>query len=394
MTAAPPHFALRISIFYAASFVIGGLTTPFLPVWLQLRGFGPEQIAACLAFPLLARLIFTPVGSWIADQAPNRRFAIIVFSAIALALFVPATLVQQHLPILVLTGLAITVSSLTQPATDALALTGYRRFGIDYGSMRVWGSISFVVVSLGAGAIIGWLGRPVLTPLLIASFAICFTAAFALPVTPSPIRAADDAARPPSAPAWAVLTRPVFLAMVVSTSLIQASHGVFYGFGSIHWTALGFSGGEIGALWAIGVIAEIAMFRFSGRFVRFGGEAFILAGGIAAIVRWSLLPFIDSLVPSLLLQILHGLTFGAAFVGMQMVIAREVEDRMTASAQGICQVASGLLLAGSTLLGGLLYARFEIWSSLAMVVPAVIGVIALGVPRWLGVSPKAQRMVD
>ncbi|MCX5515186.1 hypothetical protein C3941_12575 [Kaistia algarum] len=361
MPAAPPTFALRISIFYAASFVIGGIVVPFLPVWLKYRGFTPELISACLALPLFARLIFTPIGSWVADRAPNRRFAIVLFAILALACFVPAVFVSGPVAILILTGLAISVTSLIQPATDALALTGYRRFGLDYGTMRVWGSISFVAVSLVAGAIVGWFGEPVLTLLLVGGYAIAAIAAFFLPVTPPIERAMDDAAKPATAPVsvWSVLAKRSFLAILISTSLIQASHGVFYGFSSIHWASLGFSGSEIGALWAIGVIAEVLMLRFSGRFRWLGAEGLIIVGAIGAIVRWTLYPFITHFAPSLLLQTLHGLTFAAAFVGMQMGIARDVDEERTASAQGACQVAAGLLMALTTLAGGPLYVHFQ-----------------------------------
>ena len=383
MTAAAPRFfAHRISFYYAASFVTGGVVTPFLPVWLEFRGFTPELISACLAFPLIARLVFTPIGSWIADKAPNRRFAIILFAAGALALFVPAVLAEAHLTILVLTGLAITVSTMIQPAVDALALTGYRRFGLDYGKMRVWGSISFVIVSLGAGAIMGALGKPSLTIMLLAGFLSATLAAFALPVTPRVQREIDDAARPPPGrPAWAALTRRSFLAIVVSTALIQASHGVFYGFGSIHWANLGFSGGELGALWAIGVIAEIAMLRFSGRFRRFGAEAFIIAGAVGAIVRWSLFPFVTHFAPSMLLQTLHGLTFAATFVGMQMGIARDVGEEQTASAQGLCLIAAGLAMAVTTLFAGTLYAHLGGDAFALMSVFGVVGLIVAVLSR-------------
>lgn len=395
MPAAPRHFASRISFFYAASFVVGGIITPYLPVWLKLRGFTPELISACLAFPLLARLVFTPIGSWMADRAPNRRFAIILFAFGALALFIPAALLDVHLGILVLTGLAVTVSTLVQPTTDALALTGYRRFGLDYGRMRAWGSISFVVVSLSAGAIIGHFGQPVLTELLIGAFAIAAISAFALPVTPPLERALDEVskAKATSKPAWEILTKRSFIAIALSTSLIQASHGVFYGFGSIHWASLGFSGDELGMLWAIGVVAEILMLRFSGRFRRLGAEGFIIVGAVGALVRWALFPVITDFLPSLALQMLHGLTFAATFVGMQMGIARDVDEERTASAQGVCQVVGGVLLAVSTLLAGPLYARIGVDSVWAMVVPPLIGLFVL----WLfsrGVSPRARASAD
>lgn len=395
MSAAPRHFASRISFFYAASFVVGGIITPYLPVWLKLRGFTPELISACLAFPLLARLVFTPIGSWMADRAPNRRFATILFAFGALVLFVPAAFLDARLGILVLTGLAVTVSSLVQPTTDALALTGYRRFGLDYGRMRVWGSISFVVVSLAAGAIIGHFGEPILTELLVGAFMIAAVSAFVLPVTPPLERALDDASRTKtvSKSAWRILTKRSFIAIALSTSLIQASHGVFYGFGSIHWASLGFSGDELGMLWAIGVVAEILMLRFSGRFRRIGAEGFIVVGAVGAVLRWSLFPVITDFGPSLALQMLHGLTFAATFVGMQMGIARDVDEERTASAQGVCQVIGGVLLAVSTLLGGPLYARIGVDSVWTMVVPPVLGLLVL----WLlsgRVSPTGQASAD
>lgn len=387
---APRFFASRISFYYAAAFVVGGLVTPFLPVWLQARGFGPEQIAACLAFPLLARIIFTPIGSWIADNVPNRRLAILIFSTLAVALFIPATQVSGVLPILILTGLTVTISGLVMPTLDALALTAYRRFALDYGRMRAWGSISFVVVSLGGGLIFGAFGTKSLTVMLMASFVIAAVSALALPVTPTDMRALDDAERPVKKSAWHVLTRPSFLVVVASTSLIQSSHGVFYSFGSIHWEQLGFSGGQIGVLWAVGVVAEILMFQFSGRFMRFRAETFILIGGVAAVIRWAAFPFIDHFIPSLALQVLHGLTFGSTFIGMQLAIARDAPELVTASAQGICQVISGVLLAVTTLLAGPLYARLGIDFIVIMAIFAAIAVACLVIPRGLSFSPRAR----
>lgn len=392
--AAPRFFASRISFYYAASFVVGGLVTPFLPVWLEYRGFTPELISACLAFPLLARLVFTPIGSWIADHAPNRRSAILLFSLVALFLFVPATLVEPHILVLLLTGLAVTVSGLIQPAVDALALTGYRRFGLDYGRMRVWGSISFVVVSLVAGAVMGHFGKPSLAPMLAGSFVIALLSAFALPVTPRQQRAIDDASKPAAEPAaWSVLTRPSFIAIVLSTSLVQASHGIFYSFGSIHWASLGYSGGELGALWATGVVAEIAMLRFSGRFRRIGAEGFIIAGAIGATARWLLFPLAIHFVPSLLLQTLHGLTFAATFIGMQLGIARDIDEEQTASAQGICQMVGGLMMALVTLAGGPLYASLGAASFAVATVLPVVGLVVVLISR-ARFSPRAPEPVD
>ncbi|WEK49348.1 MAG: MFS transporter [Candidatus Kaistia colombiensis] len=390
MVAAPRHFGPRISLFYTGFFVVGGLMTPFFPVWLNLRGLTPEQIGVCLAFPLAARLLFMPLGSAFADRAPNRRFAVIIFALLGLLFFIPATLVGGYWPILVLTGVATATLGLTMPAIDALALTGVRRFGLDYGKMRVWGSISFIVISLAGGVIFGHFGPASLSPMLIGGYAIAALSAFLLPVTPPEIRAADDAARPEAVSARSILMSRSFLVVIASTALITATHAVFYSFGTIHWEKLGFSGGEIGLLWASGVVAEIGMFAISGRALRkVTPERLILLGAIAAIVRWSLFPLATDLWSSLALQMLHALTFAAVYAGMQLAIARDVPEEKTASAQGISQTTSGLALALATLLGGPLYGHLGAAAFPVMTIGAVLAVVVLMLPKGAPRQPHS-----
>ncbi|MCX5493547.1 MFS transporter [Kaistia dalseonensis] len=392
---APRFFASRISFYYATYFVVGGLVVPFLPVWLKERGLTAEEIATCLAFPLAARLVFMPLGSWLADRAPNRRFAIIIFGFAALVMFALATIAGGYWPLLVLTGLATTFSSLTNPALDALALTGFRRFGLDYGKMRIWGSISFVVVSLAGGTIFGWFGGPILTPLLLGAYVIAALTAFTLPVTPPAVRKVDDAARPERRSARSLLANPGFLVIIGSSALIQASHCVFYSFGTIHWQELGFSGGEIGMLWAMGVIAEICMFAVAGYAFRiFKPETLIMIGAVAAVIRWALFPFITSFSLSLITQGFHALTFGAAFTGVQLAIARRMPDEITASAQGFWQVLTGVAMAAATLLAGPLYAQFGVWAFPVMSLLALAAIGILMLPILGFVSPTAPVRAD
>jgi PPP family 3-phenylpropionic acid transporter len=390
MVAAPRHFGTRISLFYIGFFVVGGLMTPFFPVWLKLRGLTPEEIGVCMAFPLAARLLFTPLGSAFADRAPNRRFAVVIFAFLALLFFLPATLVAGYWPILILTGVATALLGLTMPAIDALALTGVRRFGLDYGKMRVWGSISFIVVSLAGGVVFGHFGPASLSPMLVGGYAMAALAALLLPVTPPEIRAADDAAKPAPVSARAILMSREFLIVIASTSLITASHAVFYSFGTIHWEGLGFSGGEIGLLWAAGVVAEIGMFAVSGRALRrMPAERLILLGAVAAIVRWGLFPLATDFISSLALQMLHALTFAAAYAGMQLAIARQVPDQMMASAQGISQTASGVVMAVTTLLSGPLYGHLGAGAFPVMMIGGVLAVLVLLLPRGRRLSPTA-----
>jgi MFS transporter, PPP family, 3-phenylpropionic acid transporter len=142
-----------------------------------------------------------------------------------------------------------------------------------------------------------------------------------------------------------------------AASLIQASHAVYYGFSTLDWQAAGYDGVTIGALWAIGVIAEIALFALSGR-RPIGPTALMLIGAAGAVVRWLAMAADPPLALLPALQCLHALSFGATHLGALGFIARAAPPALAASAQGYLAVAQGLVMAAAMGLAGVLYARF------------------------------------
>ncbi len=377
-TAAPPYYALRIWAFFAGYFVFGGVAVPFYPVWLQAQGLTEVQIANCIAIPAVVRVLLTPFAGMFADRAPNRRFAAIAFTLPAMLIFLLAWPLRGYWPLLIITAASFTLWALAAPVAEALALTGVRRFGLDYGRMRLGGSVSYIVANLASGALLGFLDVEAIFWFVLAATVSSAVVAFALPVTPRAVRALDDATQPKPKRTRDVLGHPGFLALLLVGGLIQASHAVLYSFGSIHWRALGFSGFDIGAFWAIGVCVEILLFSQSGRLIRLVGPLGLLAiGATAAIIRWSC----DSTDPGfagfLALQALHGLTFGGTYLGNQHAIVRAVPEEMTASAQGVFGMISALLMAGATMLAGTLYESFGAGAYLYMVPFPIIALVIL-----------------
>ena len=57
-----------------------------------------------------------------------------------------------------------------------------------------------------------------------------------------------------------------FLAIILTSALIQSSHQAYYIFASIAWQQEGFGGLTIASLWVLGVLAEIVVFAVSPRF--------------------------------------------------------------------------------------------------------------------------------
>ena len=352
--AAPPRFALRMWAFFAGYFVFSGVTQPFFPVWLQARGLSEVEIANCIALPALLRVLLTPAAGIFADRAPHRRTAAIVFTLWALAL----------------------------PVAEALALTGVRRFGLDYGRMRLGGSVAFIVTNLGSGALLSLLDVGAIYWFMLATLAIATAVAFALPVTPTAVRALDDRMRPERPSPRKLLAQPAFLALLFVGGLIQASHAVLYSFGSIHWQGLGFNRFDIGIFWAVGVACEILVFSQSGAVIRtFGPLGILVLGALAAILRWTGFAINPGFLGFAVLQGLHGLTFGATYLGTQHAIARLIPEELTASAQGVYSMVAGLLLAGATFLAGPLYTALGGHAYLVMIAFPGLALVILGLYR-------------
>lgn len=375
--AAPPHFAARMAAFYAGYLALPGVLVPFLPVWLAYKGLTPTQIAACVSFPYLVRVFATPIGSTFADRAPNRRFAILLFVALGIFIWLFVDLPSAFVPILILTVAAQTFWSLAMPAADALTLTGVRQFGIDYGHVRLFGSAAFIVANLLSGAALNFLwDDSAIYWMVLGLMCVSIVVSIQLPVTPKAIRALDDLERPrPPSPLRALMAGgPTFVAVLIAAGLIQSSHAQLYSFGSIHWQAQGFTAGQIGILWAVGTGSEIVLFALAGRLFRNVETVWIVAiGGIAAIIRWSLFTLEPGIVGSILLQMLHSLSFGATFIGVQKAITMWIPEETTGGAQGFNVVVTSATLGIGALVSGPLYETLGGHAFLAMVVPAAAG---------------------
>jgi len=391
LAAAPPRYALRMWLFFAGYFLFGGISIPFFPVWLDARGLSDVEIATIVAVPGLLRVFLTPFAGMFADRAPNRRFAAICFTAPAAAIFILGWWTESFLPLLVIVALSFTTWGLALPVGEALALTGMRRFGLDYGRMRMGGSVSYIVANLGAGAILAILHADAIFWLLVGALAVTAVTAFGLPVTLPTVRALDDAGRPARPPLWPALREPAFLVLIVVGGLIQASHAMLYSFGSLFWHRQGFGGVAIGAFWATAVICEILLFLWSGPLVRrLGPFGFLAFGGVAAIVRWLAFPLEPGFSGYLALQALHAFSFGAVYLGCQHAVARTVPEELTASAQGVMAMVTGLLMALSTLAAGPLYENLGGNAfALMAVLPAVALVVLALFRRAIGSEARA-----
>jgi MFS transporter, PPP family, 3-phenylpropionic acid transporter len=365
--------AARLSAFYAAAFLVTGAQLPFWPVWLSTRGLGAKEIGTVFAASIWAKVATTPAIGALADRLGRRR-VMVVLAATALAAYMALWPAAGFWPLLALNLVALTAQSALMPLGDTVTLALSRTAELDYGRVRVWGSLSFVFASLAAGLILAHTSGEQVLPLVLGASALLLLACRGLPASDSsPVSAAIRRVR--GTGMRQVAGDPRFWIFVATASALQASHQVYYGFGSLYWRSLGFSQTTIGCLWAEGVIAEILLF-WQGRSLLLGlGPIGLMAlGGLAGIIRWSLAGLVVSLPAIAALQLLHALTFAASYLGAMHFLLRAVPPSAAASAQTIYAAVSSGLGGGLVMMAaGALYAGYGGRAYLFMAVLSAAG---------------------
>ncbi len=371
-------FAIRLSAFFAAIFLLIGFYLPYFPVWLDSRGLSAREIGIVLAAPLAVRVFFTPLISFIADRTANRRLVLIALAWGAAACYLCFGAVDGFAAILTMAILAALFWTSIMPLTEAVAVDGVRRSGLDYGRMRLWGSLTFIAGSVGGGLALQHWGAPAALWLLVAAAAGVVATAHLLPRPQGRgrLQRATSAPQIRLRDAFALLRSPVFLLFLLTTGLVQSAHGVYYAFGTLHWRAGGISAATIGLLWTVGVLAEILLFLFSQRTVaRLGPTTLIVLAALASVLRWGLTGLALPLWLLFPVQALHGLTFGAAHLAAIHFVSRAVPEQAAGTAFGLyASIVAGVAMGGAVAAAGPLYALLE---GRAYWVMAVLGVIAL-----------------
>ncbi|WP_421694172.1 MFS transporter [Aestuariivirga sp.] len=380
------NFSFRLSLFNVVLFLGTGIQLPFLPLWLKAKALSDPQVAFIVAMMMAVRIIGIPLGTFIADLTQRRRLVIIGCAFSAAVAYLLLNFMSGFWPILAAGMLASALLAPIVPLTEALAVEGSAHFGLDYGRIRLWASLSFLLGSLGAGALLDVI--PVQSVILLIAGAQTLGALVTLLLPQD--RALNAAKHEPIRlrPFLAVIATASFLLFLLAAGLGQASHGFLYAFGSVYFEDLGYSKFVIGQLWAASVIAEIAMFAFSNRFYRrFGSVRLIMLGTAIACLRWIVTGLEPPLIVLFAVQTLHAASFGFTHLGTMHFIREHVPHNMRNTAQGLYSVlSSGVLLSSTMWASGSLYGAFGggafyVMAGIAAIACALAGMLSAINPR-------------
>ncbi|MEN4235849.1 3-phenylpropionate MFS transporter [Serratia marcescens] len=372
-----------LALSYFTYFFSYGIFLPFWGVWLKGEGIAPETIGILLGAGLVARFL----GSLLI--APRVKDPSHLVSALRLlALLTLAFAVGFCFGngwgwlMLVIAGFNLFFSPLV-PLTDALAATWQKQIRMDYGRVRLWGSLAFVIGSALTGQLVAvWGHNAILYSLIFSVLAMLLGMLLKPSVMPQgEARTHSDTERS----LWALLKEGPVWRFLLCVTLLQGAHAGYYSFGSIYWQEAGYSASTIGYLWSLGVVAEVIIFASSNvLFRRWNARNLLLLSACCGVLRWSLMAYSTELGWLLLIQILHCGTFTVCHLAaMRFIAARQGQEVIRLQAV-YSALAMGGGIAVMTVIAGFL---FEYWQGGVFWVMAAVAVPALFIrPRAVSVS--------
>ncbi|MGD8514115.1 MAG: MFS transporter [Granulosicoccaceae bacterium] len=369
-SAAAPYW--RLSGFYLFYFATIGVIVPYWPLYLKSLAFSPREIGELMAVVMATKIIAPNIWGWIADHTGQRMWIVRAGSLLAILFFTGVFFGQGYLWMAAVMAAFSFFWNATLPQFEATTFSHLGEQTHRYSSIRLWGSIGFVIAAIGLGWELEVQGAGNLPVVLLGLFVGIWLISLIVPERAAGHLKLDQLHL------FDVLKRPEVLALIMIVFLMQLSHGPYYTFYTIYMEDHGYSRSFIGWLWALGVIAEIVVFLIMHRLIpAFGLRRLLLFSLAMAALRWCLLAwFVDSLLIMLLNQVLHAATFGvyhaAAIQYFHVYFRGRHQGRGQALYSSMSYGAGGALGA---LLSG--YAWSGLGSTMTYLAAALISVLSI-----------------
>lgn len=346
-------------LLYFCFFAAYGAVYPYVSLYFKRLGMSGAEIGVLTTLPSVANILAPPLAVALLTRLGMARTAVPILLTAGL---VPATLLlgtQAFWPLFVVYFWTALLQAPVPPLLDDATLRRIERTRFDYGRIRLWGSVGFIVAVGAVGILseraglgialfgqIAWMALSALVAWLLArngELASPGNTAARQSLLLSAITGLKAVWREPGAP-WlfgaGILAR---LAGIAGTN-----------FFAVHADDIGMAESLIGGSWVIGVSCEVALMAVSGSLMRrFGAERLFFLSMVAGAVRWAIYATTSSPWVLLASQTLHALNFGALHIAAVTLIHSHFAPERRTDAQ-------------------------TAWAALTVGVPGVVGALLTG----------------
>jgi MFS transporter, PPP family, 3-phenylpropionic acid transporter len=345
----------RLSAFYFFYFASLGVLVPYWSLYLKSLHFDAQAIGTLIAI-VPATKIFAPyLWGWIADYTRRPIQVVRIASLLAVVSFAGVFFGSGFWWLALVLFIFSVFWNSALPVFEATTLNHLGDRSHSYSSVRLWGSLGFILLVVLLGERVDASGIERVPVVMLIMLGGIFVASTLVPERLSVVQEGQGSI-------MHVIRRPVVLAFMLVCFLMLTSHGPYYTFYSIYLEEQGYSRSLIGLLWAVGVMAEIVVFLLMFRLLpAFGARRLLLLTVTLTALRWLLIGFfVDNLAVLFLTQLLHAFSFGMFHAVNISLVHRFFQGRHQGRGQALyASLSFGAGGAVGSLISGLLWDRID-----------------------------------
>ena len=313
-----------LSTNYFLQFAVNGVFLPFWILYLTgVKNLTVLEASSIFSMLYLARFLG---GIFLSPYLLKRynislSLKISVIAGILLALSYGIT--NNKIILTLITFMFGLVYYTVAPFIESLASLFLKEEGIDYGKARTWGSVSFTLVGIAAGGIIGYVGSVALYYILIILLVLYVVFMF-LP-QPKLVRTLtvnkSDNNNAGKLYSWALKDKNAILLILV-IFLYQLSHTAYNNYNALYLESMNINAKWLsGLILNISVIAEILFFIFSKKIIgKIKPTQLLVFCGIGAIIRWLMLAIFHNIYVFVVMQTFHAITFAVGHIAFILIL--------------------------------------------------------------------------
>ncbi len=348
---------LRLAVYMFLVTSSFGFLQPFVPLYMEAEGLDRAEIGTVTGIGIGIALMMQPILGRLSDHFDVRRPFICFAALCSFSAYVAFPHVTGYYAFLGLITLGNVGLMYLNAAGGVLIgrMVQAAKGGAAYGGLRLWGSVGYIVTSCASGLLVWKSGGESLTRAAIDPvfrlgpflFLVLASIAWVLPDTKS-VREAGVPRKIEKAPL------PINLMWFLAAYFLYnfALYGAM-GFLSLFLKSLGARGLAITGTFALGVLVEVFVMRWSGRFSdRYGRRPALAFSFLLLPLR--LLMYIPATGPLWVLgvQSLHGINFGIMGAVAVVFVNDLTSDATRGQAQARLFAVTGLATAVSPIVFG------------------------------------------
>lgn len=367
-----------LTTYFICFFFIWGIFLPFWSVWLEDKGVSSEQIGALFSLGLLLRFCSNIILLPRLKTAKTTLKLLCYLSFSILLCLLVLVFFQDWYALAALTLLLNFLMGPMVPLGDIIGTRLVKQIHINYGQVRLWGSVSFIVGSACVGWAISQFGNESILWLIM--MAACLTYCLSLTHLTPQIKDSTHLTQH-RINLRTLLIQPKVIYFLLIMGCIQGSHAAYYAFSALYWKSMNISEFNIALLWGVGVFAEVLLMRFNDLFFdRWTIKKMLLLALITGIIRWFVLSQTTHLTLLILVQTFHAFTFALAHLAAMRFIAKQADHLMVGYQTLYSSFSLGLVMALLTYVSGWVYQPQD--STLFLWMVAILMPVFILLKKW------------